>query len=328
VNRRDLITLLGGAAGLATRSLAAHAQQPLPVIGFMSARAPDDATRPLAAEFRRGLSEAGFVEARNVVVEYYWMEGQTERLPEIAIELARRPVSAIAAFSTLAARAAKAATTTVPIVFMTADDPVAVGIVASLSRPGGNVTGVTFVSAALGAKRLELLRAVVPNVETVAVLVDPNSSESQSVSRDVQDAARALGQQLVVLHAATNAEIDAAFATIAQQRASALFVTGSPFLGSRRDRLVALAARDAIPAISQFRDFPAAGGLISYGASIADSYRQTGVYAGRLLKGDKPSELPVLQPTRFGLVINLKTAKALRLEIPDKVLAIADEVIE
>jgi putative ABC transport system substrate-binding protein len=328
MNRRAFITGLGGAAGLATWPLAAHGQQPLPVIGFMSARAPDDATRPLAAEFRRGLSEAGFVEARNVVVEYYWMEGQTERLSEIATELARRPVSVIAAFSTLAARAAKAATTTVPIVFLTADDPVAVGIVASLSRPGGNVTGVTFVSATLGAKRLELLRQVVPNVETVAVLVDPSSSESQSLLRDIQAAARALGQQLVVLHAGTNAEIDAAFATMVQQRTGALLVTGSPFLGSRRDRLIALAARDAIPAIYQFRDFPAAGGLISYGASIAESYRQTGVYAGRILKGDKPSELPVLQPTRFGLVINLKTAKALRLEIPDKVLALADEVIE
>jgi putative ABC transport system substrate-binding protein len=328
MNRRAVITLIGGAAGLATWPLGARAQQPLPVIGFMSARAPDDATRPLAAEFRRGLSEAGFVEARNVVVEYYWMEGQTERLPEIATELVRRPVSVIAAFSTLAVRAAKAATTTMPIVFLTADDPVAVGIVASLSRPGGNVTGVTFVSATLGAKRLELLRQVVPNVETIAVLVDPSSSESQSLLRDVQDAARAFGQQLVVLNAGTNAEIDAAFATMVQQRTGALLVTGSPFLGSRRDRLIALAARDAIPAIYQFRDFPAAGGLISYGASIADSYRQTGVYAGRILKGDKPSELPVLQPTRFGLVINLKTAKALRLEIPDKVLALADEVIE
>jgi putative ABC transport system substrate-binding protein len=327
MKRRQFITLLGGAA--AAWSHAARAQQPaLQVVGFMSLRAPDDVSRPLAAAFRRGLSETGYVEARNVVIEYYWMEGQTERLPVIATELARRPVSVIVAISTASARAAKAATTTVPVVFMTGDDPVMVGIVPSLSRPGGNVTGVTFVSAALGAKRLGLLREVVPNVETIAVLLDQNSSESQSQLRDVQDAAGRLGQQLVVLNAGTDGDIDAAFKALAQHRAGALLASGSAFISSRRDRLIALAARDAIPAIYQIRDFPAAGGLISYGASLADTYRQAGNYAERILKGEKPVDLPVMQPTKFELVINLKTAKALGLEVPATLLATADEVIE
>jgi len=326
MRRRAFIAGLGG---MAVWPLTVRAQQaPMPVIGFMSARAPNDASRPLVEAFRRGLGEAGYVEARNAVIEYYWMEGQTERLPMIATELARRPVSVIVAFSTVAARAVKAATMTVPVVFLTGDDPVMVGIVASLSRPSGNMTGVTFVSATLGAKRLELLREVVPSVETIAVLADPNSSESQSMLRDVQDAALARGQPLVVLNASTNSDIDAAFTALVQQRTGALVVAGSPFMGSRRDRLIALAARNAIPAIYQFRDFPAAGGLISYGASAEDAYRQVGVYAGRILKGDKPSDLPVLQPTKYELVINVKTAKALGLDLPDKLLALADEVIE
>jgi putative ABC transport system substrate-binding protein len=327
MRRRAFITLLGGAA--ASWPLAARAQQAaLPVIGFLSIRAPDDVSRPLAAAFRRGLSETGYVEARNVVIEYYWMEGQTERLPVIATELARRPVSVIVAISTLSALAAKAATTTIPVVFMTGDDPVMAGIVASLNRPGGNVTGVTFVSATLGAKRLGLLREVVPNVKTIAVLVDQNSAESQSSLRDVQDAARSLGQQLAVLNVGTDGDIDAAFTALAHQRAGALLATGSSFISSRRDRLIALAARDAVPAIYQIRDFPAAGGLISYGASLSDAYHQVGAYAGRILKGAKPAELPVLQPTKFALVINLKTAKALGLDVPPTLLAIADEVIE
>jgi putative ABC transport system substrate-binding protein len=211
---------------------------------------------------------------------------------------------------------------------MTGDDPVMAGIVASLNRPGGNLTGLTFASATLGAKRLGLLREVVPNVKTIAVLVDQNSAESQAVLRDVQDAARALGQQLVVLNAGTDGDIDAAFTALVQQRAGALLATGSSFISSRRDRLIALASRHAVPAIYQIRDFPAAGGLISYGASLADAYRQAGVYAGRVLKGDKPSDLPVLQLTKFALVINLKTAKALGLELSPSVLALADEVIE
>jgi putative ABC transport system substrate-binding protein len=326
MRRRQFITLLGSAAAW---PLAARAQQAaLPVIGFLSIRAADDVSRPLAAAFRRGLSETGYVEARNVVIEYYWMEGQTERLPVIATELARRPVSVIVAISTLSALAAKAATTTIPVVFMTGDDPVMAGIVASLNRPGGNVTGVTFVSATLGAKRLGLLREVVPNVKTIAVLLDQNSAESQSALRDVQDAARSLGQQLVVLNAGTDGDIDAAFTALAQQRAGALLATGSSFISSRRDRLIALAARDAVPAIYQIRDFPAAGGLISYGASLSDAYHQAGAYAGRILKGAKPAELPVLQPTKFALVINLKTARALGLDVPANLVALADEVIE
>ena len=252
----------------------------------------------------------------------------TERLPVIATELARRPVSVIVAISTLSALAAKAATTTIPVVFMTGDDPVMAGIVASLNRPGGNVTGVTFVSATLGAKRLGLLRELVPNVKTIAVLVDQNSAESQSSLRDVQDAARLLGQQLAVLNVGTDGDIDAAFTALVHQRAGALLATGSSFISSRRDRLIALAARDAVPAIYQIRDFPAAGGLISYGASLSDAYHQVGAYAGRILKGAKPAELPVLQPTKFALVINLKTAKALGLDVPPTLLAIADEVIE
>jgi putative ABC transport system substrate-binding protein len=326
MSRRQFITLLVGAAAW---PLAARAQQPMPVVGFMSARAPGDASvSPLMAAFRRGLGETGHVEARNMVIEYYWMEGQTDRLPVIATELARRPVSIIAAFGTASARAAKTATTTVPIVFMTGDDPVMVDIVASFSRPGGNVTGVTFVSAALGAKRLELLRALVPDAETIAVLADPNNSESRSQLSDVQEAARALGQRLVVLNAGTDTEMDAAFTALVQQRAGAVLSSGGTFLGSRRDRQIVLASRHAVPMMYQFRDFPAAGGLISYGASIADAYRQAGVYVGRILKGDKPTDLPVLQPTKFELVINLKTAKTLGLSVPLTLQVAADEVIE
>ena len=327
IGRREFITLLGGAA--AAWPMAARTQQPaMPVIGLMSGRAPNEASRPVAEAFRNGLAQIGYVEARNVVIEYYWMEGQTERFPIIAPELARRAVSVIVAIGTVSAQAAKAATTTVPIVFVTGDDPVIVGLVASLSRPGANVTGLTFLTSTLGAKRLELLREVAPNRAAVAVLVDPNSPESQSQLRDVQDAARALGQGLVVLNAGTHGDLDAAFTALAQQGAGALLVTGSPFFGSQRDRIIALAARHAVLAIYQFRDFPAAGGLISYGASITDAWRQAGVYAGRILKGERPSDLPVTQPTKYELVINLKTAKALGLDVPASLLARADEVIE
>ncbi len=327
IGRRELITLLGG--GAVGWPVAATGQQAtMPVIGLMSGRAPNEASRPVAEAFRSGLAQVGYVEARNVVIEYYWMEGQTERFPIIATELARRAVSVIVAVGTVAAQAAKAATTTVPIVFVTGDDPVMIGLVASLSRPGGNVTGLTFITSTLGAKRLELLREVAPNRTAVAVLVDPNSPESQSQLQDVQDAARALGQRLVVLDAGTHGDLDAAFTVLAQQGAGVLLVTGSPFFGSQRDRLIALAARHAVLAIYQFRDFPAAGGLISYGASITDAWRQAGVYAGRILKGERPSDLPVTQPTKYELVINLKTAKALGLEIPPTLLARADEVIE
>jgi putative ABC transport system substrate-binding protein len=326
MRRREFITFLGGAAAW---PIAVRAQQPTtPVIAFLSQRAPDDAARPMAAAFRQGLGETGYVEARNVTIEYYWMEGQTDRMPGIAAELARRPVALIAAFGTATAFAVKTATTTVPVVFMTGDDPVQVGIVVSLSRPGGNLTGVTFVTATLGAKRLELLRAIVPSAETIALLVDPKSSESTSQAKDVQDAARKLGQRLAVFNASTDGELDASFTAMVQTRAGAFLNAGSPFLGSRLQRIVALAARHNLPAMHQFRDYVVAGGLISYGASIAEAYRQSGVYAGRILRGEKPSDLPVLQPTKFDLVINLKTAKALDLNLPATLLALADEVIE
>jgi putative ABC transport system substrate-binding protein len=326
MRRREFITLLGGAA--ATWPQGARAQQAaMPVVGFMSGRSAD-AGSVVAAAFRQGLNEAGFVADRNVAIEYRWAADQLDRLPAIAAELVSRPVSIIAVFGTVPAKTVQAASTTIPIVFLTADDPVTVGLVANLNRPGGNVTGVSFVSATLGTKRLELLRALAPKSDVVAVLLDPHSTESQNQSRDVQEAAGALGVRVVVLNAGTASEIDSAFATLVQQRVGALLVSGSPTFGSRHKQLVALAARHALPTMYATREYSAAGGLISYGASILDSYRQAAIYVGRILKGDRPSDLPVLRPTKFELVINLKTAKALGLDIPDKLLALADEVIE
>jgi putative ABC transport system substrate-binding protein len=326
VNRREFITLMGGAA--AAWPLAARAQQhAMPVIGFLSMRSAQGSTAVLSS-FSQGLSEAGFEEGRNVAIEYRWAEGRNERIVGFASEFVRRPVSAITVFGTAAIRAAKAATSTIPIVFLTGDDPVAAGLVTNFSRPGGNLTGVTFVSATLAAKRLGLLRELVPNAETIALLVNPTSPESQAQSRDAQDAARALGQRLIVVEASNDSEIDMALAGLGRQRAAAMLVSGSPFFASRINRLVALAARHALPAMYQFRDFAVAGGLISYGASLTEAYRQVGLYAGRVLKGEKPGDLPVMQPTKFEFVLNLKTAKALGLDVPDKVLALADEVIE
>jgi putative tryptophan/tyrosine transport system substrate-binding protein len=326
LRRRELIALLGGAA--VAWPLAARAQQPaMPVIGFLSPRTATD-TVGLAAAFRQALNEGGYIDGRNVAIEYRWAANQVDQLPALAAELVGRPATVIAAFSTVGVLAAKAATTTIPIVFNTADDPVKAGIVASLARPGGNVTGITFVSAMLGAKRLQLLRALAPKTGLIAMLVDPNSPESVNQSQTVQDAARALGQQLAVLNAGTPSEIDLAFASLVQQRADALLLSGSPSFTTWRDQIIALAARHRVPTMYQFREFPAAGGLISYGASISDAYRQTGIYVGRILRGDKPAELPVLQPTRFELVINLKTVTALGLDLPPTLLALADEVIE
>ena len=326
MKRREFITLVGGAA--AARPLAARAQQSaMQMIGFLSPRTATDAVG-LAAAFRQGLNEVGFVDGRNVAIEYRWAANQVDQLPALAAELVGRPATVIAAFSTVGALATKATTTTIPIVFMTGDDPVKVGIVASLARPGGNITGITFVSALLGTKRLQLLRALVPKSDLIVMLVDPNSPESVNQANDVVDAARALGHQLAVLHASTVGEIDLAFASMVQQRADALLLSGSPSFTSRRDQIVALAARYRVPTMYQFREFPTGGGLISYGANLTDTYRQTGIYVGRVLKGDKPADLPILQPTRFELVINLKTAKALGLELPPTLLALADEVIE
>ena len=326
MKRREFVTLLGATAAW---PLAAPAQQPpMQVIGFLSSRSAEDSERVVAA-FRQGLAEAGYVEGRNVAIEFRWAQGQFDRLPALAAELVASPVDVLAAVAgNQAPRAAKAATSSIPIVFAIGEDPVKEGLVLSLNRPGANVTGATFFTALLGAKRLGLLRELVPKAEVIALLVNQNSSQGQGQAKDVQEAARDLGQRLVVLNGGTDEEIDAAFASLAQNRVGALLVGADPFFDPRRDRLVGLAARHAVPAIYQFRDYALAGGLISYGASITDLYQQVGVYVGRVLKGDKPADLPVMLPTKFELVINLKTAKALGLEVPDRLLALADEVIE
>jgi putative ABC transport system substrate-binding protein len=325
LGRREFVALLGGAA---TWPLSARAQQPaMPVVGFLSLRSGDDVSDIVAA-FRQGLKETGYAEDRNVAIEYRWAANRVDRLQLFVVELVNRPVAVIAAFGTVPAQTAKAASTGIPIVFLTADDPVEVGIVANLNRPGGNVTGVSFVSAILGAKRLELLRALAPSTNAIGMLVDRYSTESQNQSREVREAARALAQQLVVLNAITASEIEAAFEALKQQRVGALLVSGSPAFAIRRNHLAALAARYALPTMYATSEYTKAGGLISYGASITDSYRHAAVYVGRVLKGDKPSELPVMQPTKFELIINLRTAKALGIEVPDKILALADEVIE
>jgi ABC-type uncharacterized transport system substrate-binding protein len=327
MRRREFLGVLGGAA--AAWPLAARAQQSsMPVIAFLSANLSSEAASPFTTPFRQGLNQVGFVEGRDVVIGQFHEGRQVDRLPAVVAELVRRPVSLIVALGTVPALAAKAATTTVPIVFATGDDPVASGIVASFNRPIGNMTGVTFVAASLGPKRLQLLLSLAPKAALIGVLADAHSPESQNQSKDQQEVARALGVQLVVLNAGADEDIDRAFATLVQRRVDALSIAGGPFLAGRRDQVVMLAERHAIPTIYTFRAFTASGGLISYGASFADSMLQAGLYAGRILRGQKPADLPVLQPTKFELVINLKTAKALGLEIPAMLLALADEVIE
>jgi putative ABC transport system substrate-binding protein len=327
MRRRDFGSLLGGMAAFTTWSPPLNAQQKAtPVIGFLSGGAPSVAARNVAT-FRQGLSETGFVEGQNLTIEYVWAEGRFDRLPALAADLVSRKVDVIVAIGGPAAHAAKGATSTIPIVF-TSGDPVGDGFVASLARPGGNLTGVSLLTVELNPKRLELLSELVPQAKVIALFGNPNNPTTEHMMPAVQEAARAKGLQLHILKASTESEIDAAFAALVQRQAGALVVSSDPFFSSRREQIMALAARHGVPAIYEFRDFATAGGLISYGASITAVYRQIGIYAGKILKGAKPADLPVVQPTTLELVINIKTAKALGLTIPPSILSRADEVIE
>jgi putative tryptophan/tyrosine transport system substrate-binding protein len=326
MKRREFIRLLSGAA--AAWPLAAPAQQSaMPVIGFLNTLSTE--RWPYLTAFHQGLKEAGYVEGQNVSIEYRWAEGHYDRLPALAADLVRRRVDLIAATGgDPSALAAKAATTTTPIVFNVAEDPVKDGLVASFNRPGGNMTGVSILTAALEAKRLELLRELIPNAVMIAVLVNPNFSEAESQLKIVQAAANKLGRQIHVVNVSSEHEIDPAFAELIQHPVDALLVVSDPFFFAVREKLVALAARHAVPMIAFIREFTVAGGLMSYGTRLSDAYHQMGIYSGRILKGDKPADLPIVQPTRFELVINLKTARALGISVPQTLQVAADEVIE
>jgi len=324
MRRREFIATLGSAAAW---PLAARAQQSvLPVIGFVRSESLADVAH-LVTAFRLGLKEAGFIEGQNVTIEYRSAEGDRDRLKAIVSDFTHQPVSVIVA-NVIAAAAAKAATTTVPIVFATGSDPIQDGLVPRLNQPGGNVTGVSFFAATVGAKRLELLRQLIPAGKTIALLVGPDSSDVAAEWREVEGAARAVRQALIVLQATSEREIETGFATLVQRGAGALFVGSGAFMTSHRERLVALSAQYRLPAIYSLREFVAAGGLMSYGASIVDAYHQVGIYTGRILRGEKPGDLPVMRSTKFEFVINLKTAKALGMDVPDRLLALADEVID
>jgi putative tryptophan/tyrosine transport system substrate-binding protein len=325
MRRRDFTILLTGA--MAGRPPALRAQQKaMPVIGSLHYGSPGPFA-PFMAAFHRGLSETGYVEGQNVAIEYRWAEGRYDRLPTLAADLVGRKVDVIAAFGPPSARAAKSATSTIPVVFGSGDS-VGEGLVASLARPSGNLTGVSLLTVELMAKRLEVLSELVPRAGVIALLVNPNSPNTEPIIRDVQEAARTKGVQLHILRAGTESEIDAAFATLVQLQAGGLIVGTDPFFNTRREQFVALAARHAVPAIYEWREFAAAGGLISYGSSLTSVYCQIGIYTGRILKGEKPADLPVQQPTTFELVVNLKTAKELGLTVPPSILARANEVIE
>jgi ABC-type uncharacterized transport system substrate-binding protein len=324
MKRRQFITLLGGAASW---PLAARAQQPtMPVIGFLHSSSPE-AYRLRA--FRQGLKDAGLVEGENVAIEYRWADNQLDRLPVLAAELVQRRVAVIATAGPPAVFVAKAATTTIPTVFLVGDDPVKLGLVTSLARPGGNLTGINFFAVEIAAKRLELLRELVPGATRIAMLVNPaNATVAEAVSRDIREAARARGLQIKILNASTIREIDAAFATLVSERADALFLANDPFFIDRRVQLAQLAAHHSLPAIGQDRLYAEVGGLISYGANLGDAYRQVGIYTGRIVKGAKPADLPVVQSTKFELIINASTARMLGIAMPQTLLVTADEVIE
>jgi ABC-type uncharacterized transport system substrate-binding protein len=326
MRRREFLGVLGGAA--AAWPLAVHAQQrAMPVIGFLNGGARD-AFVPMVTAFRRGLSEQGYEEGRNVAIEYRWAEGQFDRLPAMAIDLVARNTTVIAAFAPPAALAAKAATSTIPIVFVSGFDPVKAGLVASLNRPGGNVTGIHVFLIGLEGKRLGLLRDLVPQAALVGLLINPRSPDSADQTKGLQAAARAIGQQVAVVEAGSDAELDAAFAVLVQRQVGALVVAADQFFTVRREQIIALTARYAMPAIYELREYAVAGGLMSYGTSLPEGYYQNGVYVGRILKGANAADLPVVQSTKFEFVINLKTAKSLGVTISDNLLSLADEVIE
>jgi putative ABC transport system substrate-binding protein len=327
MRRREFLTLIGSAA--ATWPLTVQAQHPaMPVIGFLNGASPGGYASQVNA-FRQGLKEAGYIEGQNVAIEYRWANDQYDRLAALADDLVRRPVSVIAATSTPANLVAKASTTTIPIVFTTGGDPVQLGLVASLNRPGGNVTGVTQLAVELAPKRLELMHELVPAASVMALLVNPTDpTETQKVSKEMESAARRLGLQLRILQVSTESDLDGIFATVAQMQVGALMIGGGVFFNNHTEELAALAIRHSVPAIAQYRQFVAAGGLASYGGSITEAYRLAGVYTGRILKGEKPADLPVQQATKVDLTINLKTAKALGLTVPSTLLGGADEVIE